>query len=241
MSRLFFVGASLFVVLGAGCVTQSQHRAALARVEEESLSEIEGTRNELEVVTAKLAQAEKQAATLKAEISSVLKANETMKSKTNQLTAELSDLKQKYAGIDAALLAELKDLPGVAMDKQGAISVSGLSFETGGAKLKGDSIEIIRKIAEALTSRAGMIYVDGHTDAVPVKNPETVKLYQDNLGLSLARAAAVARVLIDSKIPPKRLMVRGFGSAQPVAPNDTAANRAKNRRVEIRLIPSQDE
>ena len=67
-------------------------------------------------------------------------------------------------------------LPGVVLDKKGAIQVSGLSFETGGAKLKDESSQTIRKVAYSLVSRKGLIYIDGHTDSVPVKNPETLTI-----------------------------------------------------------------
>jgi chemotaxis protein MotB len=88
-----------------------------------------------------------------------------------------------------------------------------------------------------LKDRQGALHIDGHTDNVPVENPRTKELFIDNLGLSLARAAAVARAFVDSGIEPKRLVVRGFGDSRPVADNKTADGRARNRRVEIRLAP----
>jgi flagellar motor protein MotB len=238
MLRVLFVLSPVFVVLASGCVSQSAHRAQLAEIQEEHLVALQDLNAQLAAATSKVSTAGRQSAALQSKMASTQKDIGLMAAQANKLAAELANLKEKYAGIDVSLVNELKGVPGVVLDKKGAIQVSGLSFETGGAKLKDESSETIRKVAEALAARKGLIYVDGHTDSVPVKNPATVKLFSDNLGLSMARAAAVARVLIGAKVPANRLVVRGFGSTQPVAKNDSAANRAKNRRVEIRLVPS---
>jgi hypothetical protein len=77
-----------------------------------------------------------------------------------------------------------------------------------------------------LLKRARSITLDGHTDTTGTR--------QYNERLSLARARAVAEFLRSHGIAPNRMTTRGYGSSQPVAPNDTEQNRALNRRVEIR-------
>jgi len=73
------------------------------------------------------------------------------------------------------------------------------------------------------------IYVDGYCDAIGSE--------EYNLKLSQRRADAVARYLEDKGIPASRLIARGFGKTNFVAPNDTDEGRAQNRRVE--LVPTE--
>ena len=72
------------------------------------------------------------------------------------------------------------------------------------------------------------IEVTGHTDSVG--NPET------NKQLSAQRAQAVVTFLVQHGIARTRITSAGLGGARPVAPNDTEANRAKNRRIEFRIV-----
>lgn len=77
------------------------------------------------------------------------------------------------------------------------------------------------------------VSVSGHTDDRPIRTPR----FPSNLHLSLARAARVAEEL--SKTEPElrsRVVVTGYGAERPVSANDSDEGRAKNRRVEIRLV-----
>src|SRR5690606_11234828 len=82
----------------------------------------------------------------------------------------------------------------------------------------------------------GAIAVSGHTDNVPVRNASD----RSNWDLSAARAASVAHELLEAGVDPARLTVSGHADTQPRAPNDTPANRALNRRVDITLINGRD-
>ena len=77
-----------------------------------------------------------------------------------------------------------------------------------------------------------MLRVDGHTDSTPIRHSK----WKDNLHLSLMRARAVVDALITEGVPAGELCAAGFGEWHPVAPNDTAEDRARNRRVELSLI-----
>ena len=70
--------------------------------------------------------------------------------------------------------------------------------------------------------------VMGHTDSVGSD--------ADNMALSEARAQSVKAMLVENGIDPKRLKTEGKGETQPVASNDTAEGRAKNRRIEVWLL-----
>ncbi|MEE4264896.1 MAG: flagellar motor protein MotB [Desulfobacteraceae bacterium] len=106
------------------------------------------------------------------------------------------------------------------------------TFDTGKADLRPNFIPLLRKIGEVLAKTRGEIIVAGHTDNVPLIGG----LFRSNLGLSMARAGAVAEFLLrSSAINPQQLSAMGFGEYRPLASNDTAAGRQKNRRVEIIL------
>ena len=91
------------------------------------------------------------------------------------------------------------------------------------------------KIAKSLDKEPGAIRIDGYSDTDPIK---TVT-FPSNWELSEARAKSVAGVLKTDLSQPLRVTVSGKGSDNPVAPNDTVENKAKNRRVEI-SIPRAD-
>ncbi len=104
------------------------------------------------------------------------------------------------------------------------------TFDTGKADLKSKFIPLLLKIGEVLAKTRGEIIIAGHTDNVPLLGGP----FGSNLGLSMARAGAVAEFLLhSSKIDPKRLSTMGFGEYRPLTSNETAEGRQKNRRVEI--------
>ncbi|MDQ6986839.1 MAG: OmpA family protein [Mariprofundaceae bacterium] len=85
---------------------------------------------------------------------------------------------------------------------------------------------------------AAKIHVAGHSDAEPVggfagKTHQSSHELADNKAVSLERGMAVVRALIAAGIDADRTQVAGFGATKPLATNDTAEGRAKNRRVEI--------
>ncbi|MFQ5582233.1 MAG: flagellar motor protein MotB, partial [Mariprofundaceae bacterium] len=95
--------------------------------------------------------------------------------------------------------------------------------------------QALARLAEGLRKSPdnSRIRIVGHTDAWPVG--ETLRArFTDNWELSAARAAAVARVLVwGEDIPETRIQVEGRAHTKPVAKNDSAKGRAKNRRIEV--------
>ncbi len=79
------------------------------------------------------------------------------------------------------------------------------------------------------------IRLEGHTDNQPIRWTSWLK-YGDNIGLSLARASAVARAFVQLGINPNKITMVGLGDSQPVLPNTENTNKAKNRRVDIKLV-----
>lgn len=108
---------------------------------------------------------------------------------------------------------------------------SAFLFGSGQANL-GKTGDLLPRLAGMLDGETGPILVIGHTDNVPVKGSGRFK---SNLALSRARADAVATALKPKLADPQRLTQEGRGEQEPLAANDSAANRALNRRVDIRI------
>jgi outer membrane protein OmpA-like peptidoglycan-associated protein/opacity protein-like surface antigen len=107
--------------------------------------------------------------------------------------------------------------------------LEGVNFRSGSAQLTAESIGKLSEVAASLEANPEVrVEVRGHTDATG--SAET------NRDLSQRRAMAVRDVLIQLGIAPSRVTAVGYGEDYPVAPNDTAAGRAKNRRVELQRI-----
>lgn len=112
-----------------------------------------------------------------------------------------------------------------------------LLFPSGGTALGPDSRKALARIADLIRPLPNDIRVEAHTDNLPTDSA----IYPTNWELSAARAASVARFLIDQEgIAPARLSVLGYGEYRPLFPNDTVEHRAENRRADIVILyPSQ--
>jgi chemotaxis protein MotB len=111
------------------------------------------------------------------------------------------------------------------------------SFPSGSADLEAGSLDTLAKIGTLVSAMTGAITVSGHTDNVPVRAGGP---YRSNWDLSAARAASVGHELLAAGLDPARLMVTGHADTQPRAPNDSPANRALNRRVDITFANGRD-
>jgi len=90
---------------------------------------------------------------------------------------------------------------------------------------------LIKEISAYPNSR---ILIEGHTDNIP-----TGKISSDNMDLSRRRARAIANILILHGVPVTRVSIIGYGDKRPIASNATDEGRAKNRRVEVKLMPQE--
>ena len=104
-----------------------------------------------------------------------------------------------------------------------------ITFETNSAELNAESFAELNRLMKFMNDNPAIrIEIAAHTDDVGSN--------EHNLRLSNKRAASVVSFLAENAISEERLQTKGYGELQPVAPNDSAENRAKNRRVEIRII-----
>ncbi|WP_097084940.1 MULTISPECIES: flagellar motor protein MotD [unclassified Pseudomonas] len=104
---------------------------------------------------------------------------------------------------------------------------SGLVFPSGDAIPSDQGFQIIEKVSKVLGPFANPVHVEGFTDNQPIRTAQ----YPTNWELSTARASSIVRMMAMDGIDPRRLAAVGYGEFQPVASNDSADGRARNRRV----------
>ena len=111
-------------------------------------------------------------------------------------------------------------------------------FESASSDIKEDSKVILNKINELVLTVNNNILIEGHTDNIPINTSR----FPSNWELSVDRAVNVVRYFIEIKGQnPKRFSAAGYGEYQPMVPNDSYENMAKNRRVEILILTSEAE
>jgi type VI secretion system protein ImpK len=106
-------------------------------------------------------------------------------------------------------------------------------FEPGRAQVSERVLPLLDRIGAELKRRPGIVLVSGHTDSQPMRSVR----FPSNFHLSEERARVVAQLLART-IGAPRVKAEGKAEFEPVAPNTTPADRAKNRRVEITLLPA---
>ncbi|MGB1042445.1 MAG: OmpA/MotB family protein [Tenacibaculum sp.] len=117
------------------------------------------------------------------------------------------------------------------------ISISDkLLFKSGSYTVSDKASKVLEKVATVVNGQPEMdVMIEGHTDDTPVAAGSALK---DNWGLSVLRATSIVRELQDKyNVASSRLIAAGRGSFAPLVANDTPANKAKNRRTKIIILP----
>lgn len=123
----------------------------------------------------------------------------------------------------------------VGMQRDGLhITIEGsVLFRSGEVSLRSQAGSILDQVAPKIRSWDGQIRIEGNTDNIPFHST----LYPSNWELSTARAVSVLHYFVNQQsLNPSSFVVQGNGQYKPLVPNDSAENRAKNRRVEIVLL-----
>ncbi len=122
---------------------------------------------------------------------------------------------------------------------------SDLTFASGSTRVKSEAIVALKKLVQIANDPAIStfhLYIAGHTDNVPVSRAATRKRHPNNWYLSVHRAIAVEKKMVEAGLAAERVGVMGFGEYHPVDPNKSSSagkplgNKA-NRRVEIWIVP----
>lgn len=119
----------------------------------------------------------------------------------------------------------------VSTDERGAIiTIADLAlFPAGKAEMTWEGKKTLKQIFDLLEQFDYHVKIEGHTDNSPINTEK----FPSNWELSASRGSNVARQLIEQGFPPEKISVEGFAEFRPKAPNDSAVNRAINRRIEI--------
>lgn len=148
-----------------------------------------------------------------------------------------AQLQQVAAAISAALAKQKLSVDAAVNLGPAAVTVQILAdrvfFRTDSASLGRTGDRVVDTIAGVLQTQPNLIEVQGYTDNVPI----TGGPFPSNWELSAARAANVANRLnaVDG-IPATRLTATGYSDTHPAAPNNSPANRAKNRRIDVVIL-----
>lgn len=109
---------------------------------------------------------------------------------------------------------------------------AGGAFPSGSSDLTDSALEIMARLGAAADGKDAEVTVTGHTDDIPINSGR----FRDNWDLAAARAAAVVRAIGETgTVDPTRMTAISRSESVPVAPNDTAEGREKNRRIEIEM------
>jgi len=258
---LLSITALILVPLGvAGCVAMSEHTKAIesAEVKYNALQTQNGRLKE------DLAEANKRSAELENTLS--MKSGElgktivdlrqrvgALESDRARLTQELTDStkarEEKVREVSSTYEQLVKKMKGEIDKGQVTISelkgkltvnmVEAILFDSGKAEIKQEGLVVLGKVIEILKPvKDKSIRIEGHTDNKPIVAPLTQR-YPTNWELSSARAINVARYLQKQGVDAGHLSAAAYGEYKPVADNSTVEGRAKNRRIEIALVPKE--
>lgn len=167
-------------------------------------------------------------ATKKAELGKQVKIDE-LKRTYDKL---LDEMKSEVAKGDITI-SQLKD-------KLTVNVLDEILFDSGSAQIMPRGLAVLQRVGAVLENvQDKMVVIEGQTDNVHISR-ELARKYPTNWELSTARATSVVRYLQDaSKLNPERLSAAGYGSYHPVDTNDTPEGKQRNRRIEIKLIPTE--
>lgn len=157
-------------------------------------------------------------------------------------TTDLSEwdlmVRQLEGAVDAAELAEYAT---VESPKDGVMKVvvdGSVFFEVGSAQITQRIDPFINVLLDTMyTNRNFKMRIQGHTDDTPINTIQ----FPSNWELSAVRATTVLRYLVRGGVEPDRLAATGYGDSVPLVPNDSPANRARNRRIEFVLERVSDD
>jgi outer membrane protein OmpA-like peptidoglycan-associated protein len=196
-----------------------------ARISQE-LKEVQIQREALAAETRSLAQLTEK---LETEKNVIAAERDQLAAEKNALAAERDAIKKERDELAGMLKGALSSVAETTETARGVVvSLSGILFDVGKATLKPASQLSVAKLAGILMVFSNMnLSIEGYTDSTGSADL--------NMRLSMDRARSVYEFLMTQGVSNSRMKYQGFGPENPVAPNDTETNRARNRRVEVVL------
>jgi chemotaxis protein MotB len=180
----------------------------------------------------KVADLDAENAKLTSENASLVKAREEQVQKVSSTYESLLEKMKSEISKGQVTISELEGKLTVNM-------VDSILFDSGNAEVKKSGVELLGKVVPILKDvNDKSIRIEGHTDNVQISRA-LARRYPTNWELSAARAINVARYLQSQGIDPGQLSAVAYGEWKPNATNDTEEGKAKNRRIEIILVPKE--
>jgi outer membrane protein OmpA-like peptidoglycan-associated protein len=202
---------------------EAEQRAKEAALTRSAMSEAE-KRKETETALAKLEELKQKT---ELDLQQTRQAAAALAAAKAQLESEKAALQKERDALAARLGGALEKVASTTKTARGmVVNLEGISFDTGKATLKPDTRVTIGKLAGILLMIPDLnIRIEGYTDSTGQA--------ATNMKLSAERAKNVFGLLREQGIDEARMAYEGYGAENPIAANDTAEGRAKNRRVEI--------
>ena len=226
-----------------------------------SKTQLEGLSQQLAVKEKQLAEMTETRRGLIKQVNLLKEENQSLSRKAMALEKQLAQSREQFTAVSRAAAVKENQLKTIAetqekLEKQlqqqiqqKDLQISALEdklkiqlldkilFNPGNAVVTSRGREVLKNLASELKKLQGIqISVEGHTDNQPL-SAEARAVYHDNLGLSVARAAAVARTLRIMGVDPGLISAAGYSMYRPIAGNGTPEGQQLNRRVEIILMP----
>lgn len=258
------------MVLLASCVSKKEY-AALEAKQQETQDLLNSATVKLNKCLSDAAAANARVETMKDQLADLRKANQDLIDTKGNLTtltqkgaenleksleslkekdlkiSRLQDALTKKDSVTLAIVTSLKKEVGINDPdieinvEKGVVFISiadKLLFKSGSYNVTDRAKEVLAKVAKVINSKPNFeAMVESHTDNVPYSKPPLL----DNWDLSVKRATSVVRVLESLEVNPQKLIAAGRSYHVPLVANDTAENKAKNRRTRIIVLPKIDE
>jgi chemotaxis protein MotB len=200
-----------------------------------------------------MAQQKDQLLSIQDNLLKTRKLNDSLSTSLVEREKKVKELEQILANKDKAV-QDLKDRISNALlnfkendltvkVKNGKVYVSlaeQLLFGSGSVNVDAKGVTALQQLAKAIKDQKDIqIMIEGHTDNVPISKKS--QYMQDNWDLSVMRATSITKILTKAGVNAKQVTAAGKGEYSPLAANDNAQNKQKNRRTEIIITPNLDE
>ncbi len=215
------------------CIADKASATARATALEERIADLKDANDNLQILSAKGA-------------SNVEKTLESIKEKELKIT-RLSQALTKKDSVTLALVTSLKREVGIndpdieVNVEKGVVFISiadKLLFKSGSYNVTNAAKDVLAKVAKVVNSKPDFeCMIEGHTDSRSYKKGDLL----DNWDLSVKRSTSIIRVLQELGVNPGQLIAAGRSSYVPLVDNDTAENRAINRRTRVVVLPKIDQ
>jgi len=200
-----------------------------------------------------LAQQRDQLLAIQSNLEKTRQQNDSLSNSLAEREKKVKELEQVLANKDKAVqdlknkisnaLLNFKENDLTVKVKNGKVYVSlaeQLLFGSGSIEIDKKGVGALQQLAKAIKDQKDInVMIEGHTDNVPIS--KTSQYMNDNWDLSVLRATSITKILTKAGMSPNQITAAGRGEYSPVASNDNAGNKQKNRRTEIIVTPNLDE